>query len=454
VDITKEITHLEKSNVKLSLTVPRDEVRSRYQELLKDYIKDVQMPGFRRGKVPAGVLERKFGDVLKSEALGRIINAALADVFDNENIPVEEKPLPYSSPEVQGTPALDLEADLTFAVVYDVLPQVHVGQWKGLEVEIPAAEVTDEDLDRELKDIRERNAIVQDRDDDAAARKDDVVTVDCCEIGENGEVLPDTKREDFVFTLGTGRAAYKFDDEITGMKKGETREFEKTFPEDFDDSSLAGQTKKLRVTLTALKEKNLPELDDDLAQDVDEKFNTLEDLKNNIRERLQKDLEHRLRTLKINALLEKVMENTPVILPESMVQAEISGRLRNMARRFNTSPEMILKMFSDNGAANAVEEEWRPEAEKALHSRLIVETIIQEQKFEVSDDDLEKEFESISAETGISPEEVKKKYQSEEEQEFLREDIKERKFLDLLLAENTIKSGEKKTYLDLMANIR
>ena len=451
--VTKEITRLEQSNVKLTLTVPRDEVRSQYRKLLADYAKNVQMPGFRKGKVPQEVLERKFGESLKGEALGQIVESAVAEVFQDENLPRNERPLPYSTPQLRDEPTLDLERDLTFSVEYDVLPAISVGQWKGLEVEAPDADVTNEDIDRELEEIRERNAIVLDRDEGALARTGDVVTVNYAETGENGETVPNSEREDFVFTLGSGHNIYKFDDELSGMKKGETREFTKTFPADFADSSLAGQAKKLRVTLTALKEKKLPGLDDDLAQDVDEKFNTLDDLKNSIRERLEKNLQRRLKDIKINKLLEKIMENTPVVIPESMIRVELDGRLRNLARRFNTSTENVMKMLSQTGdGLDNIEKEWRPGAEKALHSRLIVETLIEEQKLETSDAEVEKELETMAAETGTALEEFKKYYEEDNMQEYLKEDIKERKLFDILLAENTVKPGAKAKYLDLAAN--
>ncbi|GHV95285.1 trigger factor [Spirochaetia bacterium] len=454
-NVTKEITRLEKSNVKLSLTVPKDEVRSQYQDLLKDYSKNIQLPGFRKGKVPQEVLERKFGESLKGEALGKIIESAVSEVFQDENLSREERPLPYSTPQVQDEPKFDLEQDLTFSVVYDVLPKVTVGQWKGLEVEVPDAGVSDEDLNRELEEVRDRNAIVMDRDEGAVAEKDNVVTVNYSEIGENGEALPNSDRQDFVFTLGSGYNIYKFDDEITGMKKGETREFTKTFPADFEDASLAGQTKKLRVTLTALKQKQLPALDDDLAQDVDEKYKTLDDLKNSIRDRLNKNLERRLKEIKTSRLLEKIMENTPVIIPESMIRVELDGRIRNLARRFNTSAEGVMQMLAQSGdGLENIEKEWRPAAEKALHSRLIVETLIEEQKFEAGDEEVEKELETMAAESGTALEEFKKYYEQDNMKEYLKEDIKERKLFDMLLAENTLKPGKKENYLDLMADNR
>ncbi|MDR1177177.1 MAG: trigger factor [Treponema sp.] len=453
--LSKELERLEKSSVKLTVTVGMDDVRSQYDDLLKDYTKSVQMPGFRRGKVPREVLIRKFGEALKGEALGRIIEKSITDIFTDEAFTREDRPLPYSTPQVQDEPKLDLDQDLKFSVVYDVLPKITVSAWKGIEAEAPEASVSDEDLNRELEALRERNAIVLDRDDGDAAEKGNVVTVNYCECDDAGNVIPGSERQDFAFTLGSGYNLYHFDDEIVGIKKDETRDFDKTYPEDFSDKDLAGKTKKLRVTLTALKEKRLPELDDDLAQDVDEKYKTLDDLKNSIRERLGRNLEQQLKNLKINALLEKIMENTPVDIPESMIRVELEGRWRNLARQFGVDEEALSANMAKSGDGNGkgtIQEGWRTDAVKALHSRLIVETLIEQEKLEAGDDEVEKEFERMAEEMGSPIEEIKKYYQGDTMKEYLKEDIKERKLFDVLLAENTLKPGKKMNYLDLVGN--
>ena len=466
--VTKEITRLEKSSVKMSITVGKDDVRSEYDDLLADYTKNIQLPGFRKGKVPRDVLVRKFGEALKGEALGKIIEKAVGEVFQDEALPRESRPLPYSSPQVKDEPKLDLDNDLQFSVVYDVLPAVKVEKWEGLEVEIPDVSIEEEDLARELDEVRERNAIVLDKDDGEAAVKDDVVTVDYCELNDSGEVVADSGREDFTFTLGSGYNIYKFDDEVTGMKKGETREFTKSYPEpsaeaqqgqdsppaDYD-KDLAGKTKHLKVTLKTLKVKRLPDLDDDLAQDVDEKFQTLEDLKNSIRERLNKDLEGKIRNIKINKILEKIMENTPVEIPESMLRLELDSRWRNLARRFNTDSDGLYKMMGSSATgAESIIESWKPDAEKALHSRLIVETLMEDLKLEASEEEAEAEIEKQAKDSGAELDEVKKYYEAEQMKDYLKEDIKEKKVFDILLEKNTIKSGKKEKYIDLAANNR
>jgi trigger factor len=450
VTVSKELSRLEHSSVRLTLTVNRDDVRAQYDELLGKYSKSVQIPGFRKGKTPRDVLVRKLGDALKGETLGAIIEKALTDTFGDEAMPREDRPLPFSTPALQGEPKLDLDSDLAFSVVYDVLPKVVVGKWKGFEVEVPEAAVSEEDINRELEYVRERNAIVVDREDEAAAEKDNVATVNYCEIGEGGEVLPNTERKDFIFTLGSGSNTYQFDNEILGMKKGESRDIVKNYPAEDLSSPFAGQTKKIRVDLTALKEKRLPDLDDDLAQDVDEKYQTLEDLKNSIRERLEGNLSRRLRDITVNNLIEKIMAETPVEIPESMIRIEIQGQWRNMSRRYGITMENVKKVTGKNGEGlEEFEAEWRPGIIKALHSRLIIETLMEDLKLEASDDEVEREIESLAKAEGVPLENVKKYYEGDNMKDIMRGEIKERKLFDILQAENTIITGKKENYLDL-----
>jgi len=469
--VSKTITRLEKSNVRLNLTIPKEDALSQYRNLLKDYAKNVQIPGFRKGKVPENVLERKFGEELKKEALGKIIEKALEEVFGDENLPRDEKPLPYAQPRMENEPKLDFDNDLAFTLVYDVMPSVSVGQWKGFEAEVPDVAITEEDITRELEEVRDRNAFVLDRDDGAEARQGDVVTVDYCLLDGSGNVLPDSGRDDYSFTLGTGQNAFEFDDYVVGMKKGETKDITKTLvdvpqpgpegvepevhgsPLEKNPGPDGGEIRIIRITLTALKEKKLPDLDDDLAQDVDEKFKTLDDLKNSIRERLDKTLANRLREYKVSKLLEKIIEKTPVTLPESMVRAEIEGRLRNLARQYGLDTAKMMQMLSEGGdGLEDIEGKWRPSAERALHSRLIVEKLMEDQHIEAGDDEIEKKIEEIAAESDMSVEDFIKHYGEGRAQEYVKDDVRERKLFDMLLTENSIKTGSKMNYLDFMQN--
>jgi trigger factor len=451
VTVSKEINRLEHSAIKLTLKVEKDEVCSQYDHIVRDYCKSIQIPGFRKGKVPKAVLERKFGDSLKGDVLNHLLEKVMMEVFDDESFPKEDRPLPYSTPQIQEEPVLDLGADLIFSVIYDVFPGVPIGQWKGLEVEVPEVQITDGDIQQELEKIRDRNAIVQDKDDDAPAATGDVVTVNYSELTDTGEVEAGTERQDFVFTIGSGHNLFKFDDDILGMKKGSSRDIEKTYPEDFDHKDLAGKTKKIRVSLTALKEKKLPDLDDEFAQDVDEKYKTLDDLKASIKDRFAKHLEDRLRAVKIDKILEKIMETTPVDLPESMIRFQLDSRWRELSRRMNMPAEDMAKVLQNpTGEVANLLEAWRPDAIRLLHSRLIVETLVKDLNLEASEEEVKAQIETIANDAGSPLEEVKAYYEKETMREYLEGEIKERKFFNLLLMENTVKAGDTKNYLEFM----
>jgi len=436
------------------LTVPKDEVIRDYRELLDEYVKNVQIPGFRRGKVPREVLERKFGEALKSEAAGRILEKAIEEAFTDESFPAGDRPLAYSRPEVEGDIKPDFQSDLVFSLVYDVVPEVKIGTWQGLEVEVPKAAVTEEDIDRELLEIQERNSFVLDREEGAAAVAGDVATADYVDLDAKGKEIPETARKGIAFTVladGSGSPAM----EIVGMKKGETREITETSP---NPAPAEGETAepaagKIRITLTELKEKRLPKLDDELAQDVDEKYNTLADLKAGIRKRLEGFLEENIKEMKVVALMEKIMETTPIVLPESMVQAEIGGRLNRLAQSFNMPPETVARMLAESQTGEELGSKWRPAAEKALRSRLIMEKLIEEKEVRAGDEEISAELQEMAKESGSSEEELRERYK-DESLEYLAAHIKEKKFLDLLFAENTIKIGKKMSYLDVISNKR
>ncbi len=451
--VSKEISHLEHSAVKLSVTIGASDVRTQYDDLIQSYAKSVQIPGFRKGKVPREVLERKFGESLKGEAIGRIMEKSLQELFAAEDFPADARPLPYSTPSVKDEPALDFDKDLSFTVTYDVFPDVKVGVWKGVEVETPVVSVGEEDIARELEQVRERNAVVLDKEDGAKIAKGDVVTVSYCELAQDGSVVPASERQDFAFTVGTGYNVFKFDDEIVGMKKGESKDFDKSYPADFEDKDLAGTTKKLRVSVQTIKEKKLPALDDDLAQDVSEKYKTLADLKADLKANLEKNLENRLRELKINAFLEKALETTVAEIPESMIRVELDNRWHQLTHRFNATDEQLLGIIQASGKTyEDLMADWRPEVEKSLKARLVVEKLMTELGIQIGDDEVEKEFESMAASMGATVEDVKKRYEREDMKSYLREDLKERKLFDLLLAEAKLKKGKKAKYLDLISN--
>ncbi len=427
--LTTEFTSLEKSAVKLTVTIAKKDVQESYNNVLSKYTKNAQIPGFRKGHVPANVLERKYGEGIKADALSELIDKSLNEIFEKETT---NRPLPYKQPVMETVPELDTSKDLSYSVTYDVFPKVEVKNLTGITIKEPQVQITDKDLENELKNIQERNAVVIDKKSDEVAQKGDIVTVDYSE--EGGE-----NRNGYVFTIGAGDDAYGIDDKVTGMKKDETKEFEKN-------------SKKIKVTVKAIKVRNLPALDDDLAQDVSEKFKTLDDLKKDISRNMEVAKNRKIAEIKSQSLLEQLVEKNPFEIPASMLEAELDGRWRMMAQQFQTTPEQLEKMITSSGQTKeTMLEQWTGNSEKMLKSRIIVDSLLKSRNISVTPEEIEEEYKKIAEEGGMDIEEVKKHYSDPRSKEWLIDDTKENKLYDELYKEVKVTKGDKVSFADLFA---
>ena len=385
---TKEITKLEHSAAKLTVTVAKEDVANGYKTTLGKYVKQVQIPGFRKGHVPASVLERKYGEQIKMEAAGDLIDSVLNEIFQDEK-ELSNRPLPYAQPRMDEMPAFDTAKEFTFTVTYDVFPSVEVKDFNGISVKEPQVSVGDAEVEEELKGIQERNAAVIDKKEDEKAEKDNIVTIDIEEIGEDGKVVEGTKREGFTFTLGTAENVYKIDDDIIGMKANETKEITKKYAKTDADKNLAGTTKKYSVTVKQIKVRKLPALDDDLAQDVSDKYKTLADLKADILKNLNIAKDRKIKEIKVNSLLEQLIEKNPIEIPASMLQAELNGRWGQMAQQFQTTPEDLERMVVASGQKKEdMLAQWTGDAEKMLKSRIIVDSLLKSKNISVTPEEV------------------------------------------------------------------
>lgn len=454
--VTKEISKLENSAVKLTATIAKEDVVSGYNKNISKYAKNVQLPGFRKGHVPVKVLEQKYGDSLKQEVLADLIDESLNQIFAEEESK-DIRPLPYTQPRLDGDklPEFSTDKDLTFSVVYDVFPSVEVKDFSKIEVKEPQVEIGEKELNEELKAIQERNAVVIDKKEGEPVEKDNIVTIDYKELDDSGTAISGSEREGFVFTVGTGENIYKIDDEIVGMKKNETKEISKTYDAKEENKDLAGKTKKISVTVKAIKLRNLPALDDELAQDVSEKYKTLDDLKKDISKGLESAKNRKIAELKSQSLLEQLVEKNPIVLPKSMIQAEMESRWRMMAQQFQTTPEQLEKMISASGQSKEnMLTQWTGDAEKMLKSRLIVDALIREKNIAVTPEEVEAEFAKIADESGSTIEEVKEHYEDARAKEYIIDEIKENKLYDELYKQVKVSKGDKVKFADLFKNNR
>ena len=281
--------------------------------------------------------------------------------------------------------------------------------------------IGDKELEEELKAVQERNAVVMDKKDGESVEKDNIVTINYSELDDAEKEIDGSKREGFVFTVGTGENIYKIDDEIIGMKKNDTKVITKKYDKKDPNEELAGKTKKISVTVTAIKTRQLPEIDDELAQDVSEKYKTLDDMKKDIMHNMEVAKKRKIAEIKSQSLLEQLVEKNPFEIPASMLAAELDGRWRMMAQQFQTTPEQLEQMILASGQTKEnMLTQWTGDSEKMLKSRIIVDSLIKARNVSVTPEEIEAKYAEIAEEGGITVEEVKKHYADPRTKEYER----------------------------------
>jgi trigger factor len=442
---SKKVEELENARLKLTVTVKKDFVQNQYEELVNEYCRTVHIDGFRKGKVPPNVLIRKFGEAILGETTERVIRQSLDKVLEK----VEKKPIAVSVPEVDTKKGLELGKDYSYTVTYDTFPAVELPEYKGLPYEQLQVKITSEDLERELKALQEQNSIVMDKKE-AAVLNGDIVNIDYCELDEEDREIEGSQRQGFVFEVGSGYNLYKIDNELVGMEKGQEKVIGKEFPPDFETHELAGRRVRLKVKVNAVKEKQLPEINDELAQDISDKYETLEDLKADINRRLEEYARQKVREHSISQILEQVAEKAKIPLPESMVRSELEDQWRRFIGRLGGEEEPVLeRLAQDNRSKEDILSEWRSGAEKKLKLQLVVNEMVKQEGIELEEKEIEERVRKEAEAQNMDLQEAKEAMRRNNYLDFISYDLKNEKLYDILLASGVPKKGKKVQFLDL-----
>lgn len=441
----KKIERSEHACVKLTVTVEKAAVKKEYDELIDKYSKSVQLKGFRKGKVPAEVLIRKFGSSLLEETAEKIIHKSLEEAFQD----MEEQPLPFSVPRLDSEEELKLDGDYTYTVSFDVYPEFSLPEYKGLEYEKMQVSITKDDLERELKALQEQNSLVVDKQDPVIA-KGDIVNLNYCELNEAGEELENTRRENFVFEVGTGYNLYKIDEEVLGLTPEDEKVIRKTLPEDFQPAELAGKDLTLKIKINSVKEKKLPEINDELAQDISDKYETLEDLKKDIRARLKSFADSKVRENSVSQLLDKVVEAAEIDLPQSMIERDLDLQWQNLLARFQGNEQFLLEQLKqENKSKEEFLTEMKPASERRIKLQLLVGKMVETEKIEISEEEKDAQIRKEAEARKVSFEDAKASLSQNNYLEYLTQDMKNEKLYDLLLEGAAAKKGKSVKFLDL-----
>ncbi|MYL50228.1 trigger factor [Halobacillus litoralis] len=409
----------------LTVEVPASEFDKALDQAFKKVVQQVQVPGFRKGKVPRKLFEQRFGvESLYQDALDIVLPQAYTEAVEETGIE------PVDRPEVD-VKQIEKGQDLVFTAEVTVKPEVKLGDYKGLVVEEQDTEVSDEDVENELKQMQERQAELVVKED-AAVENGDTVVMDF-EGFVDGEAFEGGQADNYSLEVGSGSFIPGFEEQLVGKKAGEETDVEVTFPEEYHAEDLAGKSATFKVKLHEVKGKELPELDDEFAKDVDEDVESLEELKTKTRERLEEQKKTDAENSKRDTLVTKASENAEVEIPDAMVDTELDRMVQEFEQRLQMQGMTKDMYFQFTGQdEDALREQMKEDAAKRVKTNLTLEAIAEAENVEASEEDVNAELENMAS-----------MYQTDVAQltqmlggntDMIKEDLKVRKAIDVLVA--------------------
>ena len=383
-----QVEKLEKNMAKLTIEVPAAEFEAAIQEAYLKNKKRISLPGFRKGKVPRMMIEKMYGEGFFYEDAA---NAVIPKAY--EKAAMESEIEIVSRPEI-GVEQIGKGKDFIFTATVAVKPEVTLGQYKGLEYDEKPVEVTDEDLEQELKKVQEQNARTVTVEDRAIANGD-IAVIDFTG-SVDGEEFEGGKGEDYELVIGSHSFIDTFEDQLIGKNTGDEVEVNVTFPEDYQVADLAGKPALFKVVIKAIKTKEVPELDDEFASDVSD-FDTLDEYKEDLKNTILQKKEKAAKTAKENALVDKVIENAQMDIPEPMIELEVRQMADEFAQRMQMQGLSMEQYMQYTGlTSEKLLEEMKPNAEKKIKTRLVLEAVVDAEKIEVSAEELEAEYKKLA----------------------------------------------------------
>lgn len=384
-----QVENLEKNMAKLTIEVSAEEFEAAIKKAYNKNKNRINVPGFRKGKAPQAMIEKMYGaGIFYEDAANIIIPEAYAKAAEESGLDI------VSQPEIDVT-QIEKGKSFIFTAEVAVKPEVTLGEYKGIEVEKMDVSVSDEELSAELDRVREQNSrtiAVEDR----AAENGDMTVIDF-EGFVDGVAFEGGKGEDYPLTLGSHSFIDTFEDQLVGKNIGEEVEVNVTFPEDYQAKELAGKPAMFKVTIKEIKVKELPELDDDFAQDVSE-FESLDEYKEDVRKTLSQRKEAQAKNAKEEAVVEKIIENATMDIPEPMINGQVRQMADEFAQRIQSQGLTVEQYFQFTGMdRNKFIETLKPQALKRIQSRLVLEAVAKAENIVASEEDIEKEIADMAS---------------------------------------------------------
>ena len=380
------------NEVKLELTVEAAKFDEAMKKVYFKSAKYFNIPGFRKGKAPMNIVEKYYGkEIFYEDAFNDVAQEALEEAVKENKIEV------VSRPDIDVT-QIGKGQDLIFTAVFQVKPEAELGKYKGIEVKKIEYNVTDEDINHELSHMQEHNARLINIED-RPVEKGDITVIDF-EGFVDGKAFEGGKAENHELEIGSNTFIPGFEDQIIGMKIDEEKDINVKFPDEYFSKDLAGKDATFKVKLHEIKKKELPELNDEFAKDTSE-FDTLEELKKSIKDRMEKENEQKQKYETEEEVIKAVCDNIKVDIPSGMIETETENMLKDIENRLSYQGlklEQYLKMLGKT--KEEMQKEYEPQAIEAIKSRLMLEAVIKAEKIEATDDEIEEKMKEMAKNYG------------------------------------------------------
>ncbi|GAB2749448.1 trigger factor [Melaminivora jejuensis] len=389
---------LEKLERKITLNLPLSAIQSEVEARLKRLARTVKMDGFRPGKVPMSVVQQRYGYSVQYEVLNDKVGEAFAQAASEAQLRVAGQP---RITEKDGAP----EGEVSFDAVFEVFPEVKIGDLSEAEVERTSAEVTDEAIDKTIDILRKQRRTFSQRAEGQPAEDGDRVSVDF-EGKIDGEPFAGGKAEDFQFLVGEGQMLKEFEDAVRGMKAGESKTFPLAFPEDYHGKEVAGKTADFLVTVKNIEAAHLPEVDEEMVKSLGIEDGSVQALRDDIRKNLEREVKFRLLARNKQAAMEALLSKAELDLPNAAVQSEIE-RLRDAARA-----DLKQRGIKDADKADIPDDIFRPQAERRVRLGLVVAELVKSNELQAKPEQVKAHIDELSA-SYEQPEDVVRWYYSD-----------------------------------------
>ena len=417
------------NEVKLEITVKAEKFDEAIKKVYFKSAKYFNIPGFRKGKAPMNIVEKYYGkEIFYEDAFNEVAGNALDEAVKENKLEV------VSRPDIEVT-QIEKGKDLIFTAVMQTKPEAELGKYKGIEIKKVEYTVSDEDIEHELGHMQEHNSrlvTIEDR----PVEKGDIATIDF-EGFVDGKAFEGGKAEGHELEIGSNTFIPGFEDQVIGMKIDEEKDINVKFPDEYFSKDLAGKDATFKVKVHEIKKKELPKLDDEFAKDVSE-FDTLKELKEDIKNKQQKQNEEKAKYETQDAVIKAVCENVKVDIPSGMVEMEIDNMVKDIEQRLSYQGLKLDQYLQMMGKTNEdIRKEYEPQAIEGIKSRLALEAVIKAEKIEATDKEVDEKMKEMAKNYG--KEDDKEFLKNENVRSYIKQGIESEKAIDFLVENAKIK---------------